>query len=180
MTPSKLNTLLLVSFVSITGCKSTGGDTTGFLHKGHRERYSIQDSELAGLPFYSSREVLARGPRPEDGLGEEVLVVPRGTRGKLVRAGPDWLEVRFRREGPGVRFTVTGELGPAGDKYWLATEVEGQSGYHQLRSIPVKKLVRDGRTYEIIDGAFAHLVVKEGELNKIINTGRRHFQGVDE
>ncbi len=148
-----------------------------FLHTRHRENLSIDAQELKNLQFYISTQILARvvstpgrGASPED-----VIIVPQLTRGMANEVGPNWLRVRFSEAGSGVVFVAVVTQGESA--YWLATEVEGQQGFHKLKNLPKKILLNQGTAYELIYGDHARLLISEKDLSKLMQQ-RRHLEGV--
>ncbi|MCH6562792.1 MAG: hypothetical protein IH800_10305 [Myxococcales bacterium] len=144
-----------------------------FLHTRHRENLSIDPQELKHLQFYISTQVLAKDLSTPGSEG--VIIVPQLTRGMATEVGPSWLRVRFSEGGSGVVFVAVVTQGDSA--YWLATEIEGQQGFHKLKDLPKKILLNQGTAYELIYGDNARLLISEKDLSKLIEQ-RRHLEGV--
>ncbi len=171
--------LALFAVLFVSGCSNPLGQRPmpSFLHTRHRENLSIDTQELKKLQFYISTQILARvvstpgrGASPED-----VIIVPQLTRGMANEVGPNWLRVRFSEEGSGVVFVAVVTQGDSA--YWLATEIEGQQGFHKLKDLPKKILLNQGTAYELIYGDHARLLISEKDLSKLMQQ-RRHLEGV--
>lgn len=165
--------LLVLTLLFVGACSARH---IGFMHVRHRVNYSLEAQELERARFYISTRVLARVVSDPALRGEAagVIIVPEGTLGQVLEVGPHWLRVSFDPEGSGVVFLTD----PEGhdDAYWLATEVEGQSGLHKLRDLPKKILLNAGTSYELIYGANARLLINEKDMVKLIEQ-RRHLKG---
>ena len=144
-----------------------------FLHTRHRENLSIDPQELKQLQFYISTRVLAKDLSTPGSEG--VIIVPDLTRGMATEVGPSWLRVRFSEGGSGVVFVAVVTQGDSA--YWLATEIEGQQGFHTLKDLPKKILLNQGTAYELIYGDHARLLISEKDLSKLI-ARRTHLKGV--
>ncbi len=170
--------LALFAVLFVAACSNPLGQRPmpSFLHTRHRENLSIDTQELKNLQFYISTKVLARvvssgrGASPED-----VIIVPVLTRGMATEVGPHWLRVRFSEGGSGVLFVAVVTQGDSA--YWLATEIEGQQGFHKLKDLPKKILLNQGTAYELIYGDHARLLISEKDLSKLMEQ-RRHLEGV--
>lgn len=160
-TVSCVITLLLAS-----GCG--GRSVLGFYNVAHRSQFAMDESDLERLQFYISKDVVVHS-QPASGLPTEtVLVVPKGTPGVVIDSGPDWVTVRFAKGGRGVQFVA--DANKTEDLYWVATEVEGQSGLYKLNSLPRKVLLHQGQRYLVVEGADAYLLVDKKGLEKFINS----------
>jgi hypothetical protein len=126
---------------------------------------SLDDEELKRLPFYTSTDVLVHYDGPS---GPQSLFFPAETPGVATAVGPDWLRVRFRAGGAEAPF-VMDPRGPYG-AYYLATELPGQAGFHQLKELPQKVFYHDGTPYQVIYGAEAHLQVDDQALQTLLQS----------
>ena len=148
-----------------------------FLHRGHRMNYAIESEEFGSLQFFISTEVLAHaidsGAAP---AARDVVILEAGTPGRVIDAGAYWLRVAFEENGPGVAFLALAE-GPD-SLYKLATEIEGAEGLARVEEREQKILRRQGRSYRIVYGESAHLLVSRGDLEATI-ARRRHARGLE-
>jgi hypothetical protein len=144
-----------------------------FTHTSHRRNYSIEDQELKEIQFYLSTEVLAKDTSKGD-TAEGVLIVPEEIPGVVTEVGPNWIRVSFEKGGSGVPFLAA--LDQKDDGYWLATEVEGQQGFHKVQELAEKILLVQGTRYKLVYGANAYLVFNRRDLDKLIER-RRHLKG---
>ncbi len=160
----------LALLIAASGCISTDEP---FMHLRDRENYAIQVDELKQIRFEISTEVFARDLSRGDSP-DSVIILPEGTSGAVVDAGKNWLRVSFEEDGRGAVFLT--DSSQSDDGYWLATEVEGRSGFVKLRDLPEKILRADGQSFRVIRGSKAFLIADKGDLDSVINA-RRHLRG---
>ncbi len=180
--------LLLFLFSFLVGCAAKPS-RAWFLQR-YRENYTLNKQELQNLQFFISTNVLAQY---EDATGRKSVLVTRGTPGVVTDVGPNWIKVSFRKGGIDIPFVTTQESkggrprlttkkegsttilrvteSPGEDtRYWLATEVEGKKGFHEIRKLPEKVFLHEGTRYRLINGADAFLIVDAEGLNNVIET----------
>jgi hypothetical protein len=146
----------------------------GFYNVAHRTQYAMSDADLERLQFYISKDVIVHS-QPAPGLPtESVIILPKGTPGVAIDAGPDWIRVRFGKGGTGVQFLT--DASKPEDLYWVATEVEGKSGLYKLSMLPRKVLLHQGQRYLVVEGSDAYLLVDKKDLEKFIKS-RTHVEG---
>jgi hypothetical protein len=174
----RTRTYLLVSLLlaCTVGCQS-GPRMQGFSQK-QRMDYAISAAEFETLTFYTSTKVMVRavGDAPDfDSTGTGVLIAPKGTAGKVVAAGPDWLRVTFGL-GEGAYFKT--DTSKANDSFWLATEVEGTETLLMLKDPKAGKTLHiEGITYDVTAGSAAYLLVDLDIWEEFVAT-RTHVPGV--
>jgi hypothetical protein len=147
-----------------------------FRQRWHREAYAIETDELKKVSFYISTEVLAQQVTEGGEVSaDSVILLPKGTAGVVLDAGPNWVRVSFEEGGSGAPFLASGK--PGEDSfYWLATEVPGESGYTRLKDLREPILRQGENAYRVMYGAGAYLLIGTRELEGIIAT-RRHLEG---
>jgi hypothetical protein len=168
--PNKLVAPLWLAAVLLAGCATP---KVIFLHGGHRQNYKLQPQELKGVQVYISSEVLAHEitDPTSAGTSASVFIVERQTPGAITEIGPDWIRVSFD-EGPGVPFLAIPR--PNEDSsYWLATEVAGREGLHRVTDLRDKIVIVGGRTFRLIHGVNARLLVDSDYLDELIKLRRR-------
>ena len=165
---------LVVGLLLACGCSSPR--PTHFLHQGQRLKYSISDDELKTLQFYiSDYLVIHRLDTAENGSPTKTaIVVQVGTPGVVIDAGPQSFVVSFDEEGIGVPFVTAAEK--SGDMYWLASRTEDGAALRQVRLLDDHTLIHDGKTYEILEGADAHIMIERADLDELIDN-RPHPSG---
>lgn len=141
----------------------------------HRVNYALQDHELKGAQYFISQEVKAMSEAPElVGTPEGVVIVPLGTAGAATEVGPNWIRVSFSAGGRGVPFVAVDSK--TDSAYWIATEIEGESGFHALRHAKTNIIRVDGIDYRIVYGTNARLLISSKDLEKLIEE-RPHLKG---
>jgi hypothetical protein len=164
----------LVSIATLVGCSdihlSGAPPEYRFMQRQHRETYGITEADMARLQFSVSNRVVAQDV---DTPGAEGLIlVPAGTPGRAIAAGPRWIRVQFQKGGEGVVFLAN----PATYRdttYVLATEAaDSGDGYRQVRDIPDHVIQTGGRRYRIVEGWDAELLVDGDTLKKLVETRR--------
>ena len=164
----------LVSILTLVGCSdihlSGAPPEYRFMQRQHRETYGITEADMARLQFSVSSRVIAQDV---DTPGAEGLVlVPAGTPGRAIAAGPRWIRVQFQKAGEGVVFLAN----PATYRdttYVLATEAaDSGDGYRQVRDLPDHVIQTGGRRYRIVEGWDAELLVDGDTLKKLVETRR--------
>jgi hypothetical protein len=147
-----------------------------FYHRLYRENYAITPQELTRLQFYISTEVLAHAEgAAAETTPAQVTIVPAGTPGLVREVGPDWLRVAFTEGGEGVLFLTRAER--TDSVYMLATRSPGGE-IVRLSELPKPVLTQAGRSYELVYGADAYLLVNARELNQLIRD-RPHAAGLE-
>lgn len=173
-TEMKMNWALgLVALVLTAACTT---QSEVFMHRTHRLNYALQPKELGQMQFYISTDVLANeiGNPQTEGTPAAVFVVERGTPGVVTEVGPTWLRVRFG-DGEGAAFLAN--PGPGADvSYWLATEVPDSRGLQRIRDTDDRILRIAGRTFKLVNGSQARLMVKSQDLQDAIGQ-RSHAPG---
>ena len=144
-----------------------------FLHRAHRENYALTPAELESVQFFIERKVVARAVQGQG--ANDVVIVPEGTAGAAVEVGERYLRVSFQSGGAGVAFVALQTRGGE-SAYWLATSVEGQSGYHALKDLRDKDLVVPAGTFDMVAGANTRLLISSKDLQRLIKS-REHLQG---
>ncbi len=172
----RTSTLLLGSLLltCATSCQAAVKEQS-FPHN-HRTDYAISDAELEMLEFHISTKVIVRalGEAPEfDSSGSGVIIAPKGTDGRVVAVGPDWLRVTFGL-GDGTYFKT--DTSKDYDNYWLATEVEGEDGVFILKDRDDEVLLLDGIAYDVVLGGAAYLRVGSDSWKRLVST-RTHAPG---
>jgi hypothetical protein len=165
--------LVLLALLVSAGCATP---TEPFFQRRHRETYALQDAELKRVQFYISTEVLAKDLDPRaSGTAAGVVILPEETPGVATEVGPNWIRVSFMEGGSGAPFVAM--VGQSGDSaYWLATQVEGRSGYVPVKDLKEKVLRAGGRTFKLVYGSSARLLINSEDLQKLIET-RSHIPG---
>jgi hypothetical protein len=168
--------LAFVLALMLTGCAMLKGASPPprFMHQQHRETYAMTEADLEQLQFFVSTKVVAHDL---DATGPEgVVLVEAGTPGVAVAAGPQWIRVRFQKEGQGVVFLADPNA-RRDSQYTLATDADGRKqGYQLVRQTKDRILRVGGRRYYIVEGAEAYLLVDAKTLQKVI-AGRRKLEG---
>ena len=160
-----------VTLVLLGSCTSIPA-TQRFSHEFHRKQYRIEDSEIRGIQFYISRDVLVHTESPTDRspTGKSVVLVPKGTPGVVTEVGPNWLRVSFRSGSKGTPFLADPDAQNDIYKlYSLATEVEGRDGLQKVADVEGSILMHEGRRYKVTLGQDATLLIDSGDLQKQID-----------
>jgi hypothetical protein len=165
--------LISLAVLSVVGCQRR--QYLPFLHQSYRGTYAIEDDEFDGLQFYVSRDILVKDSDSALTGIERVVILRTGTRGVVTSATPDTLIVSFEKGNPGVPFVT--DPGRSEDRYWFATRLEGESGYHKIKDLPEKVYLLEGRAYPVVYGADAYLLVDGKDMTKLIER-RPHLSGV--
>lgn len=148
--------------------------TEVFLQNAHREKFALGHDELETVQFFINKQIVAREDGAPEGAGA-VIIVAEGTRGAAIEVGPRWLRVSFSEGGRGVPFVAV-DTRSGESAYWLATEVEGQTGFHPVKDVPGRLLRVDGQVFRLVSGASARLLISSGDLDKLIDE-RTHLGG---
>jgi hypothetical protein len=164
----------ILAFVSCSDIHLSGAPPEyRFMQRQHRETYGIEEADMARLQFFVSSRIIAQDL---DTPGSEGLVlVPAGTPGRVIAAGPRWIRVQFQEGGPGVVF-LANPTTYSDTSYFLATEADGADGYRQVKDVPDHVLRHGGRRYRIVEGWNAELIVDGDKLKKLVES-RRHVEG---
>ncbi len=168
--PHRLRVLSLL--IGVIGLAPLGRSTrrpTNFSHEFHRVEYRLTDSELKGLQFFISTEVLAQTESPAERntpTGNSVILVKRGTPGVVTEIGPNWLRVSFREGSRGVQFLAETDEYPL---YRLATAGEGGTGLRFVKDVPGHVVVHEGVRYEVVEGYDAVLACDYDQLRELID-----------
>jgi hypothetical protein len=139
------------------------------MQRQHRETYGITEADMTRLQFSVSERVIAQDVDMPGAEG--LLLVPAGTPGRAIAAGPRWIRVQFQKGGQGVVFLAN----PATYRdttYLLATEADNADGYSQVRDVPDHVIQAGGRRYRLVQGWDAELLVDGDTLKKLIETRR--------
>lgn len=167
----RIGTGLALAVLLLSAC-TTPKET--FLQIQHRETYALQDSEISGLQFFISRDVLAYDTSDPESPAS-VVIIPVNTPGLVTEVGPDYLRVRFSEDGLGVYFIAQKTAG--GDSvYWIATRSE-HGGLETLKDLPRKVIRVPQGEYELRYGWMARLLVSTKGMEKLIEA-RTHLSGV--
>lgn len=135
------------------------------LHRHHRQNYALTDPELKTVQFRVESDVLVR----EIGEGSgSVTLVRGGTPGLATETGPAWIRVRFTADGPGVFFAAEGP--DQESVYALATATANQPDPVRVKDAPGRTLRVGTRTFEVIQGADARLLVDSEDLRRLIES----------
>ena len=141
----------------------------------HRLDYALQDEELERVQYFISQEVKAMSEAPGlAGTPQGVVILPLGTPGAATAVGPNWIRVSFSPGGRGVPFVAVDSK--TDSAYWIATELEGEPGYHALRHAKTDILRVDGVDYRLVYGTNARLLISSKDLQKLIEK-RPHLPG---
>jgi len=173
---------VVVSILTLVGCSdihlSGAPPEYRFMQRQHRETYGITEADMTRLQFSVSTKVIAQDV--DEPGAEGLLLVPAGTPGRAIAAGPRWIRLQFQKGGEGVVFLAN----PATYRdttYLLATEADGGDGYRQVRDVPDHVIQTGGRRYRIVEGWDAELLVDGDTLKKLVETRRTvHGQRIPE
>lgn len=160
-------TLLLLAL-----CGCAGVPKEGFSHRFHRLLYRLTDTEIKGLQFYLSADVLAQTRSASDRApsGNNVIVVPKGTPGVATEVGEDWIKVAFRQHSVGVPFLTDSYASTdIYQLYSLATPITGANTFQKVADVPGNVLVHDGVPYTVVEGGDACLLVDGEQLRELID-----------
>ena len=139
---------------------SCGPKRLVFMHESARINYVITPDEIENMQFYLGDDVLLN-----EVPGAGALLVEKGTPGVAVAVGPDWIRVRFQEGSAGVPFVATSPSG-LGTPYTIATDLP-DGGLQALRERKDKKLQVGDRTFQVVYGTHALLLVRRKDLDKI-------------
>ena len=168
--------LLLLALLALTAAACSSPSRTlnrfsskeTFYHEKHRENLLISDAELKGARFYLELEVLARPAEFEKSPTGSVVIVPKGTVGKALEVGPNWLRVRFDNGAPGLFFVAQpqpdGGAYGTDSPYWLAVQVDGEP--QPIKDQPNKQVHTRGTDWEVLYGWNARLLINRSDLDK--------------
>jgi hypothetical protein len=157
--------------VAAVGCATR---TEVFLQNAHRVKFALGHDELETVQFFINKQLVAHEAGAADGSGA-VIIVDEGTPGAATEVGDSWLRVSFSPGGRGVPFVAV-ETRAGESAYWLATEVEGESGFRPVKNVPGRELRIDGRVFHMRSGASARLLISSKDLDKLIKQ-RTHLKG---
>jgi hypothetical protein len=147
-----------------------------FLDREHRENFAMQAAELRQLQFYVSEEILAHELSGADELAgpDHVFVVASGTGGVVTEVGPHWLRVSFGT-GDGALFVADPKARPDA-LYLLGTEGKDGAAPVQLQRSKDPVLRVGSRSFRVIYGSTARLLIDNDDLEKLIQA-RPHIPG---
>ena len=171
MNRAKLLAACLFVAVAAGGCATR---TEVFLQNAHREKFALEPDELETVQFFINKQIVAREDGAAEGAGA-VIIVEEGTRGAAVEVGPRWLRVSFSEGGRGVPFVAV-DTRSGESAYWLATEVEGEPGFHPVKNVPGRLLRVDGQVFRLVSGASTRLLISSNDLDKLVEQ-RTHLGG---
>jgi hypothetical protein len=171
---------VLLALLAAAGCSMP---QQRFSHSRHRENFAITTEELNGIQFYLSGEVLVKA-RPaadaavgDDPTGEETepveqaILFPAGTPGVVTEVGPDWLRVSFQEGRPGAYFLANARE-KHDDLYYLATRDE-KDELRRVEDLEPRAINYEMKTYIVVYGASAHLLVDGEALQELIESRTR-------
>jgi hypothetical protein len=168
--PHRLRALsLLTGVIGLALASCTTPRPANFSHEFHRVEYRLTDSELKGLQFFISTEVLAQTESPTERntpTGNSVILLKRGTPGVVTEIGPNWLRVSFREGSRGVQFLAETDEYPL---YGLATAGEDGTGLRLVKDVPGHLVVHEGVRYEVVKGHDAVLACDYEQLRELID-----------
>ena len=146
------------------------------MHRWHRENFVLTDQELKTAQFFISAEVLARRIAPSGpSTPSSIVIVPAKTPGLVTEVGPEWVRVSFTPGRRGVPFVAV-LAGRSDSAYWLATEVEGETGYRPVRDLDEKILRVEGVEFQLLSGYNARLLISSDDMQRLIGA-RTHVPG---
>lgn len=157
---------LALGVIGVVSCQPQPRHYLPFLQHSYRRNYAIADDELDDLRFYVSRDILVANPDQELTGSDRLIILRTGTRGVVAAASENLLVIRFDEGGVTLPFVT--DPGREEDRYWLATEVEGEPGYHKIKDQPEKVYRLEGRACPVVYGADAYLLVDADDLKALI------------
>ncbi len=171
MRRAALSALCLCLATTSVGCATS---KEVFLQRAHREKFALGHAELETVQFFINKQLVAREDGAAEGAGA-VIIVEEGTPGAATEVGPLWLRVSFSEGGRGVPFVAI-ETRAGESAYWLATEVEGKSGFTPVKDVPGRLLRVDGQVFRMVSGGSARLLISSDDLDRLIKQ-RTHLKG---